>query len=138
VPGFTTFLVGTVAALGVSGSGALLLDRGFPRRLVLGASLIWIAGWIAVVPSTTAETQWLSYATAVAIGSLLAGIGAAIRLLDLDVGPLGGKPVATHLLVAAGATAGPGVIGLLLGAEVLVLVFVVTAGVAAILLFLFR
>lgn len=138
VPGITTFVVGTVAALVLYGGCVVLLGRGFPRRLVLGASLVWIAGWIAVVPSTTAGPRWLSYATAVGIGSLLAGTAATIRLLDWDDGQVQGEPVATHLLASGGATAAPGAAGLLFGEEVLVLAFVVTVGVAVILLFLFR
>jgi hypothetical protein len=138
VPGFTTFIVGTVAVLGVYLGGLLVLRGGFARRVLLASCLLWVIGWITVVPSTAAASLELFYATAVLLGSSL-GCGAlTVRVLGLSVGPWSSETAAGHLLLAGSAVGAPGTVGLLFGEEVLALAFVLTAAVAVILLFLFR
>lgn len=148
VPGFTSFIVGVVVGLGLYLGGVAVLDRGVGRRLLLAGSVLWLVGWIAVVPSTAARED-VFYAGAVVVGGFLLGLGVILpRVIghppehpEEDPSSGGGSgqfgEPATYLL-AGGAFAGPGGIGLLFGADVLVLAFVITAAATLLVLFLFR
>jgi len=149
VPGFTAYVAATGAALLVYSCGALLFPRGIGRRVTLVGCLLWVAGWIAVAPSTAPEPPGRFYAVAVAVGTLLGCAAVAARALDADGGAFPGDSLPMHLAPAGGPTplylalagcafAVPGLVGPTLGSEVLVLLFAVATAVVALLLFLFR
>jgi hypothetical protein len=136
------FFAGLVGALACyfGGIGAL---RGTPRRFVAAGALVWVVGWIAVAPASTAGGQARLYGVALVVGCLLCGTAGMVGRSP-GGGPRAGTAVVPgqltgwHWLLAGGALAVPSAIGLLVGAEAVALTFVILAAVAVILLYLFR
>jgi len=147
VPAIATVVGATVGALCCYTVLLVALEGGLRRRVLLAACLLWIVGWIAVAPSVSTREETPSYLASTVAGGFLLGIS----ILVYRLGPSGPDSSGfrtgwvpwelrspRYLLLAGSAFAVPGAIGLLFGPELLVLVFVVTAAVAVILLFLFR
>lgn len=146
--GIATFLAATLGGLG-GNLAAGTLRAGLPRRIASAACLLWIAGWIAVAPSTTPRDEELFYLASILIGCFLVAVAVVLpRVVTVPgAGSLGRQSCVSvperlvrpkSLTLPGVAFAAPGGIGLLFGNEVLVLAFAITAAVTLIVLFLFR
>lgn len=147
MPAIATVAGATVGALCCYTVLLVALEGGLRRRVLLAVCLLWIVGWIAVGPSVSTRGETLYYLAATVAGGVLLGIGVLVYRLgpsgpDSSGSRTGWVPgelrSPRYLLLAGSAFAAPGAVGLLFGPEVLALAFVLTAAVAAILLFLFR
>jgi len=148
VTGIPTFLAATLGGLG-GNLAAGTLRAGLPRRIASAACLLWIAGWIAVAPSTAPREEEPFYLASILIGGLLIAFAVVLprfvtaqtddprgRTSSMSVPEPLRKPKSLRL--PGVAFAAPGGIGLLFGNEVLVLASTITAAVTLIVLFLFR
>lgn len=147
MPALTTVAGVTVGALCCYAVLLVAIEGGLLRRVLLAVCLLWIVGWIAVAPSLSTREETPYYLASTVAGGFLLGVGVFLSRLDPGVSDspesrTGGVSEELrsprYLLLAAGAFALPGTVGLLFGEEVLALAFVLTAAVAVILLFLFR
>lgn len=126
-------VVGWVGA-GVAYCGGWRGLTGLGRRVVLAASLLWVVGSIVLIPTVPATDHRRLYLVAIAIGCLLfcAALGQQLQA-ESEYGRTG------WLLFSAGlAFVAPATVGVLGGAEIVTLGFVLSCGVTVILLYLFR
>ncbi|PSP86449.1 hypothetical protein BRC87_13810 [Halobacteriales archaeon QS_4_66_20] len=147
--GFAAFLGATLGGLACCLALGATTSTGLLRRIALSGCLLWIAGWITVAPLTASRDPADFYLLSLLFGAVLLAASLVLRRADTAdrMGAKGGSAISgrfavgtpsTTLLLAAAAFAVPGAIGVLFGAELLTLTFVVAAAVTLILLFLFR
>lgn len=137
--GFGWFLVGTVGSLAWFVSAAVLVSRPFVRRSLLAASLLLAVGVITFVPQVVVGGAAGMYLFATVLGAVLLGVAVIARIAGLHVSVGGTATTALDRYVGTAgvsyATAGS--IGIVLGPEVLSLVFMIVAAVTLLLLYLF-